>query len=712
MIVRGAASLAVLVLLWAGTADAQRANGYDRVVDVTGMTGPKACAAMQGALNSALAPDEPKAHILFRGQLGSPDRPVDFTMFQNKGAQGFSGKPWPYSVCHAFWPIHNAREGEGVVDGYPDPLFPRIVRSGRTEPSGEAATVRFREPICKDFSFDRKQAFIASGRGAGQMRFISSCRTERVAEVQPAWDVPPDGSSVVEVIDWRNYWFGQVDLYVTYDLDVYYENNTAQKVGQHGIFADVGMHCYFVGAPRASRNPHGCPAQIHDGIHRTGRITIHEKGRRDDGLDCRPTWLAEDGLTNRPFSVVWQALGPGVVRGTNTVAIDIVGEGDRDNVGVIALNNWTKDFRRWRVKRIGTGVWISGSLNNTLYDPYLTGNEFGLVVGANERWGAGMPRWQECQTGVCASWAKDSTTMNVRGGVIEGNRCGNFVMFGGYGGEVDRTFIETGAKGSPTYLGHSVLVGAGVCDSDRAPSPRQGMDRALMVCGDDLDCGGVCDVNAEARRAYTFQWDASLVYNREDPRWFAFMLGKGTRREHLVYDKAEHNNIRVSGAGFGGEMFGGKRDFYFYPSAGAAVAIDADAASGLSMNFVLPAYDHYVSMPSRDLEAVIRAPADGRYLLGRLQRRATCTEGAFMLVGGRLPSAHWTVKHGRSLAERGTELIAGGRSVAGSNAESIFGVSDLAEPYVPEGSAVWLEVENLRGQPDELGFSMRCWEDK
>ncbi len=62
-----------------------------------------------------------------------------------------------------------------------------------------------------------------------------------------------------------------------------------------------------------------------------------------------------------------------------------------------------------------------------------------------------------------------------------------------------------------------------------------------MVCGDDRDCGGTCEVNTEAKRAYTFQWDASLVYNRGDPRWFAFMLGKGTGRRYLTFEKVAHN---------------------------------------------------------------------------------------------------------------------------------------------------------------------------
>ncbi len=83
-----------------------------------------------------------------------------------------------------------------------------------------------------------------------------------------------------------------------------------------------------------------------------------------------------------------------------------------------------------------------------------------------------------------------------------------------------------------------------------------------------------------------------------------------------------------------------------------------------------------------------------------------------MLVGGALPSVHWTVKYGKSLADRGVELIAGGSNLAGSNSTMTFGVADISEPYVPAGSAVWLEVSSLRGPPDELSFSMRCWEDK
>ena len=92
---------------------------------------------------------------------------------------------------------------------------------------------------------------------------------------------------------------------------------------------------------------------------------------------------------NRDYSIIWQALGPAVTRGSDDTELLIFGDGDRDNVGVLLFNTWTKDFRRWRIRGIGTGLWIAGSLNNTLYDPYIAGNEFGVVVGSNEAWGTG-----------------------------------------------------------------------------------------------------------------------------------------------------------------------------------------------------------------------------------------------------------------------------------------------------------------------------------
>ena len=95
-----------------------------------------------------------------------------------------------------------------------------------------------------------------------------------------------------------------------------------------------------------------------------------------------PTWIDADSLTNRSHSIIWQGYGQGVQRGSDTVRFDLVGQGDRDNIGVVAVQTWSKDFEGWRVKNVGTGVWISGSLNDTLYDPYLTGNDFGVVIGA------------------------------------------------------------------------------------------------------------------------------------------------------------------------------------------------------------------------------------------------------------------------------------------------------------------------------------------
>lgn len=705
----------VLLHAAAGPAAADSGSLYDEVVDVTGMRGRDACLAMQQALNDALAGEVTSKRVLIKGRLGSRRQPADFTMFHNAGERGEGSRPWPYSVCHAFWPIRNTRVGEGTAEGFPDPLFPRTLQQGRATRKSTRLTVDFDRQICRDFSFDRKQVEITEGRGRGQMRWIEKCESASRARVSPPWDVAPDASSRVRIIDWAHHNFGRIDLHVTYELEIHYRNSDAQQAWQHGVFADVGLHCYFIGDHRGGMNRGACPSRIADGIHRSGRITVHEYGRRDDGPDCAPTWLDREHLTNRPYSVIWQAYGPGVHRGSDDVHLDVVGDGDRDNIGVVAVQTWTRDFRGWRIKQIGTALWIGGSLNDTLYDPYFTGNEFGVVVGANAPWGAGFPRHVDCVTGNCDPFRKDSVSMNFRGGVVEGNLCGNFVMFGGYSGTVDRTFIETGAAGSPYFLGHSVLVGAGVCDGTRDPTPRQGVDRAGMTCGDDRDCGGECLVDAAARRTYGFHWNAALVGNRGSKDWYAFMLGKGTRERFLNRIWARSSRIRVTGRGFGGED-GSEGDasatgLYFFASEGASARIDADDALGTARNHHLPPYDHYVSMPNRDLEVVVRDVEPGRYTMGRLVRRATCTEGSGILLGEGSPSLRWSIAYATGPNQPPLELIEGGRRATRSGRANAFRSREIDNPFLPAGALVWADVSDVRGGSAELVLTLRCWED-
>ena len=696
---------------------------YDEVVDVTGLSGAAACASIQGALNDVLGGKTSSKRVLVRGQLGTPTDPVDFSMFHNAGEQGAGGRPWPYSVCHAFWTPANAMPGEGIVDGYPDPLLGGVLREGAATGDSTRSTVAFREKLCHNFSIDRKLAVVRSGRGKGQIRRVAGCESDSVARVEPEWDEPPDASSIVSIVVHRVMNFGQIDLYVEYDLDVHYRNDERQGRWQHGVFADMGLACYFIGDYMPGDQGAGCPATILDGIHRSGRITVHEYGRRDDDRECAPTWLDDRHLTNRPYSIVWQAYGQGVHRGSDSVRLDVVGQGDRDNVGVAAAQTWTKDFRGWRIKQIGTGLWLGGSLNDTLYDPYITGNEFGVVIGANESWGAGSPRSSRCYTGFCAPFQPDGVIFNFRGGVVEGNRCGNFVMFGGYGGEVDRTFVETANPGAPTYAGHSVIVGAGVCDASSGESERQGRDRSGQVCADDLDCPGECVVDPDARRLFAFQWNAALVSNRGSSDWFSFALGKGTRAEYLHWGKSKVQNVRVMGGGLGGEYGhpglgpGGQGGVYFFASEGASVLMDVDEASGTRRVDRLPPYDYYVSMPALDFQQTIERPGVARHLLGVFPRRATCTGGRVSLVGGDgSASLTWTIKVGPVSGGQGerreVDLLGRARVARRSGSPDHFSSADLARPYVPRGATAWLEITDARGGPDAVHAHLRCYEDK
>ena len=699
------------------------ARSYDAIVDVTGKTGSVACAEMQAALNPALGGRHVSRKVLIRGQLGTARRPVDFTMFRNEGASGAGGRPWPYGVCHAFWPVPNGVAGEGIVNGYPDPLRGRVVREGDASALSTPSTVVFKKRLCQNFSIDRKLAIVQSGRGQGQVRRLDGCDSETVARVVPDWETTPDASSRVAIVAHRIQGFGQMDLHVDYDLEVHYRNDEKQGQGEYGVFADMGMACYFVGDYSPNGSGANCPMVILDGVHRSGHISIFEYGRRDDGEDCAPTWIDSENLTNRSHSIIWQAYGQGVQRGSDSVRLDLVGQGDRDNVGVVAAQTWSKDFHGWRIKRIGTGVLLSGSLNNTLHDPYVAGNEFGVVVGANEPWGSGFPRWKNCFTGFCEPFSKPAVGFNFRGGVVEGNACGNFVMFGGYAGEVDRTFIETASRGASNYAGHSVLVGAGVCDAKAGRSQRQGLERSGRVCADDLDCAGTCLVDPKSKRTYAFQWDASLVSNRGSSDWFAFVLGKGTRAEYLKQPDAAVQNIRVMGSGFGGESgvsdlkSRAGRGLYFFPTQGASVRMDADDAIGTRASDHLPPYDYYVSMESRDLERFIERPSPGRYALGRFPRRATCTGGEVSIHGDGNPGVAWTIKvQPESPAGRRArppfELIKGGRVAVTSGVSNRFQSADFSRPFVPHGAEAWLEISSVRGAPRDFSLEVRCWEDK
>ncbi len=700
--------------------DPLHADAYDAVVDVTGRPGPAACEAMQAAINPALEGRGLARRVLIRGQLGTPSRPVDFTMFRNEGKKGASGRPWPYGVCHAFWPIPDLESGSAIVNGYPDPLQGRIVTAGAVGIGSTASTVSFEERLCRQFSIDRKLAVVKSGKGAGQIRRVAGCQSETTMSITPDWETTPDASSRVAIVAHRIQSFGQIDLYVDYDLEVHYRNDEKQGRGEYGVFADMGLACYFVGDALPQGRGANCPMAILDGLHRAGRITVHEYGRRDDGQDCVPTWIDADSLTNRSHSIIWQGYGQGVQRGSDTVRFDLVGQGDRDNIGVVAVQTWSKDFEGWRVKNVGTGVWISGSLNDTLYDPYLTGNDFGVVIGANTAWGSGFARWKHCYTGFCDPFVKASVGFNIRGGVVEGNMCGNFVMFGGYSGEVDRTFIETAGRNSPAYAGHSVVVGAGVCDQKTGRSPRQGRDRKGQICADDRDCPGQCQVNAQSKRAYGFQWDASLVSNRGSSDWFAFVLGKGTRPEFLKMPDASVQNIRVMGSGFGGETGHPElktergEGLYFFASSGASARIDADDAAGTRASDHLPVYDHYVSMGSRDLRRFLESPRPGRYPLGRFSRRATCTGGEVAVSGDQASSVDWSVwvKPAKGRRQRTAfELIQGGQKTRSARPDA-FRADQITHPYVPSGAEAWLEISSVRGAPSGLVVEFRCWEDK
>lgn len=691
---------------------------YDRVVDVTGLPGPVACAAMQDALNDALGGAVASRRILIRGSLGTREAPVDFSMFHDAGRRGTSERDWPYAVCHAFWPSIDTTPGSGVVGGYPDPLLGRLISEGRATGRSTPSSIDFEAERCHSFSIDRKLAIVASGRGEGQIRWVAGCETRKRARVEPDWDEAPDATSTIRIVALPQMDFGVMDLEVEYDLEVHYLNSPAQKEGQYGVFADMGLGCYFSGEPGPSADSGGCSPLIVDGLHRRGRIRVHEYGRRDDDLACVPTWLDDDRLTNRPFSIIWQAFGPGVLRGSDDVRLEVIGEGDRDNIGVVAFHTWSKDFRGWRINRIGTALWIGGSLNDTLYDPYLVGNEFGVVVGANEPWGAGFPRWKECYSGFCNPFATDMVAMNFRGGVVEGNTCGNFVMFGGYSGDVDRTFIETGARGSPTYAGHSVIVGAGICDGRTGRSERQDRDRAGQVCGDDRDCPGECVISSGEKRTFAFQWNASMVYNRESPEWFAFVLGKGTRAEYLDPSRSQVQNIRVLGGGFGGERGHPElgtpngEGLYFFASDGASALMDADDAIGGQHTDHLPPYDHYVSMASKDFERVIEHPAPGRYALGRFMRRATCTGGSVSVIGPVDSSAAWTIRAQPAGSGPAFELIEGGRIARGTHVDDWIRAADLSHPFVPARALASLEISSVTGSPEALVVSLRCFEDK
>lgn len=704
-------SLIILAACLPQSARAIAGADYDVVVDVTGLPGAEACQSMQAALNDALAGRRVGGkRVLIQGSLGTPEDPADFSMFQNKGEQGAGEKPWPYSVCHAFWPIVNAKTGEGVVDGYPDPFSPIVLRTGKARQHQDKGIVVFADDQCHNFVFNRKRAYIVSGTGAGQMRRITGCPSRRIGTLEKEWDTPPDSTSLVQVLDWRNPRAHEVDLHVHYELDVHYKNSPKQQAGEYGVFADVGLHCYFMGALEGGDRQKGCLSLISDGIHRSGTITVREYGQRDDGYECRPTWPARHRLMNRDYSIVWQALGPGVLRGSDDTALYIKGDGDRDNVGVLLFQTWTKDFKRWRIGGIGTGLWIAGSLNNTLYDPYIALNDFGVVVGSNEAWGAGWPRWDQCFTGNCEPNTGHQTGLSFRGGVVEGNQCGNFVMFGGYSGEVDRTFLETGMKGTKTYAGHSVLVGAGVCDFSRGPSRRQGKDRSRRVCGDDDDCGGVCVVNSQARRKFEFAWDAVMASNRADPRWYSFMLGKGTQASH-VYPVLQGSNIRVTGKGFGGEYGHGSPALDFYPSEGAALGVNASAALGKSSDTVLPAYDYYVDMPYRDLAVTIPRPKTGVYGLGTLMAASTCTRAVAESRGKSRALGRWSLWYGKNQGKAGTEMAVGGKPLPRGTISSELKAGDFDNAYLPRDSKVWLVISDLMGDSAEMTVTLRCWDD-
>jgi hypothetical protein len=285
-------------------------------------------------------------------------------------------------------------------------------------------------------------------------------------------------------------------------------------------------------------------------------------------------------------------------------------------------------------------------------------------------------------------------------------------MFGGYSGEVDRTFIETGYKDSPLYAGHSIIVGAGVCDANRAPSPRQKVDRSERVCGDDQDCGGVCVVNDQAKRSYAFNWDAVVANNRGDPRWYSFMLGKGTQASYLRWWSAPRPHIRVGGGGLGGEYGHGKPDLYFYASENAEQPIDVGAIRSVAPATVLPAYEHYVGMPQRDLQLTVPNPTSGVHELGGLMDRSTCTQVRISLSGGAPLLGRWFIRHGAAAGGAGLELIEGGSPLPGRHRLVEVGAQGFDNPYVDAHSRVWLELSVLAGKVKELSVSLRCWKDQ
>ena len=217
-------------------------------------------------------------------------------------------------------------------------------------------------------------------------------------------------------------------------------------------------------------------------------------------------------------------------------------------------------------------------------------------------------------------------------------------------------------------------------------------------------------VDSRASRNFEFAWDAVMASNRADPRWYAFMLGKGTQSKYN-YPPLQGSNIRVTGKGFGGEFGHGKPDLDFYPSAGAALGVDAAAALSKSGSAVLPVYDYYVGMPHRDLHVTIRRPKAGAFGLGTLMAPATCTRAVAVVPGKARALGRWTLRYGRSRAKRGTEMFVGGRALPRGQGRSEVKASEFDNPYLSGDSEVWLEVSDLVGDPPEISVTLRCWED-
>jgi hypothetical protein len=201
-----------------------------------------------------------------------------------------------------------------------------------------------------------------------------------------------------------------------------------------------------------------------------------------------------------------------------------------------------------------------------------------------------------------------------------------------------------------------------------------------------------------------------MASNRSDPRWYSFMLGKGTQASH-VYPALQGSNIRVTGKGFGGEYGHGSPALDFYPSEGAALGVNASAALGKSSDTVLPAYDYYVDMPYRDLAVTIPRPKTGVYGLGTLMAASTCTRAVAESRGKSRALGSWSLWYGKNQGKAGTEMAVGGKPLPRGTISSELKAGDFDNAYLPRDSKVWLVISDLMGDSSEMTVTLRCWDD-